>query len=114
MSILGFLFFIIIFILLFVLVFVAAVFFRAWNFIRALMGKEPLQPKSGFYTQFGNGQQNYGQQNFNQQNYGQQGYRQQANAGQPEQPRTTISGTVKPRNSEIDKNEGEYVDFEEI
>lgn len=26
----------------------------------------------------------------------------------------TISGQPKPRNSEFDKNEGEYVDFEEI
>lgn len=26
----------------------------------------------------------------------------------------TVSGKVKPRNSKIDKNEGEYVDFEEI
>ncbi|NPD80528.1 hypothetical protein HPS57_00830 [Prevotella sp. PINT] len=26
----------------------------------------------------------------------------------------TVSGQPKPRNSKIDKNEGEYVDFEEI
>ena len=26
----------------------------------------------------------------------------------------TISGQPKPRNSEFDKNEGEYVDFEEL
>lgn len=27
---------------------------------------------------------------------------------------STVSGGPKPRNSEIDKNEGEYVEFEEI
>lgn len=38
------------------------------------------------------------------------------NAGSQRQSRSnpTVSGRVKPRNSKIDKNEGEYVDFEEI
>ncbi len=39
-----------------------------------------------------------------------------SNGGNHRQSRsdTTVSGRVKPRSSKIDKNEGEYVDFEEI
>lgn len=114
MSIFGLLFFVIIFILLFIIAFVAVFFFGIWNFIRRLMGKEPQKFGNGFYhTQFGNGQQwgNYnGQQNSQQWgNNGGQKENTQAKSSTP-----TISGTVKPRTSKIDKNEGEYVDFEEV
>lgn len=77
---------IILFFVVFFLVILASVIFRFWGIIRQFMGKG--KPSSngfgGFYQQ-------------NTQNV-----------------KPTISGKVKPRNSEIDKNEGEYVDFEEI
>lgn len=120
MSILGFIFFLLIFLLLFAFAFVAVFFVRIWNFVRVLMGKEPLKPgNNGFYhTQWGNGSQQWGggqQWGGQQQTGSQQTGSQQTGANtQQNASRTTISGTVKPRSSEIDKNEGEYVDFEEV
>lgn len=101
MSILGFIFIVILFFLLFAFAFIAVFFMRIWNFVRALMGKEPHQfGNSGFYhTQWGGGQPT-----------GTNG----GTSSQQKPSQTTISGSVKPRNSEFDKNEGEYVDFEEV
>lgn len=107
---------IILFFVVFFLVILASVIFRFWGIIRQFMGKG--KPSSngfgGFYQQGGFSQGGFGQGGFNQQagGFGQQ---QRQSAGQNTQNvKPTISGKVKPRNSEIDKNEGEYVDFEEI
>lgn len=106
MFILQFLFIFLIIILLFVVVFVLSVTFRMWHIIRRILGLKPKDDGFQFNSHW----------SFNQQG-GASGYqnnaRQQSpNPGQQTGP-TRISGG-KPRNSEIDKNEGEYVDFEVI
>lgn len=106
---------IILFFVVFFLVILASVIFRFWGIIRQFMGKG--KPSSngfgGFYQQGGFSQGGFGQGGFNQQAGGFNQQRQQSQQS-TQNAKPTISGKVKPRNSEIDKNEGEYVDFEEI
>lgn len=98
MFILKFFFIFILIILLFVAVFVFSIAFRMWDAIRVMMGKEPRRSSFNAYTnQWANAQE--------------QSTTQDTSSSQSTQ--TKISGG-KPRNSTIDKNEGEYVDFEVI
>lgn len=100
MFILKFFFIFILIAVLFVVIFVGSLIFRMWDTIRVLMGKEPRRPSqfnpyTGQWTNAGEQQQSSAQQSSSQ------------------STQTKISGG-KPRNSTIDKNEGEYVDFEVI
>lgn len=99
MILLKFVGIIILFFVIFFLVTILSVVFRFWGFFHQLSGKGQQQ------------QNNQGWYNPNQQN-GSQGT--SGNTNQSSSSRQTVSGSPKPRNSEIDKNEGEYVDFEEI
>lgn len=83
----------------FILMIALSAAFSFWNIFRQITGKGNKQP--------------FGQQNNSQNqwynNSGQQNSQQNTSSTQ-----STVSGKPKPRNSVIDKNEGEYVDFEEI
>lgn len=83
----------------FILMIALSAAFSFWNIFRQITGKGNKQP--------------FGQQNNSQNqwynNSGQQNAQQNTSSTQ-----STVSGKPKPRNSVIDKNEGEYVDFEEI
>lgn len=83
----------------FILMIALSAAFSFWNIFRQITGKGNKQP--------------FGQQNNSQNqwynNSGQQNSQQHTSSTQ-----STVSGKPKPRNSVIDKNEGEYVDFEEI
>lgn len=89
MSIISFLLFFVIAILLFVVVFVLSFVLRAWYTVRSFFGKGNTRKTNNPY------------------------------GGQWEEPqgkddsKPYITGG-KPRSSEIDKNEGEYVDYEVI
>ena len=99
--ILGIIFFFIIFVLLFVLVIVS----RFWNIFRILFGKKPNNNtfhQNFFYNQ---------QRDFQNRGNRKSPFGGDNNAKPSNQ---TISGQPKQRTSNVDKNEGEYVDFEEI
>lgn len=86
MVILSFFFYIILFFVLFVLVTVGVLIFRFWNVIRMVFGG---QQSAGTYAR----------------------REQQSTTGTD---RTSVGGEPQQRTSPFDKNEGEYVDFEEI
>ena len=96
---------IILFVVIFVLMMILSVVFRFWGFFRQLTGNT-------------NGQQQRSQQN---QWYGQQSQQDEwykggnfSSSGSSVPTGESVSGQPKPRNSVIDKNEGDYVDFEEL
>ena len=93
----GFIFFILL-ILLFVLILVLSFVARFWSIIKILFGKNKQNERWNMYT--GNNYTFHNQQNR----------QEETNKNR----KTTISGDPKRRNSTIDKDEGEYVDFEEI
>lgn len=99
--ILGIIFFCIILVLLFVMVVVS----RFWNIFRILFGKKPNN--NTFYQNFFYNQQ----RDFRNRGNSNSSFGGNDNAKSSKQ---TISGQPKQRTSNINKNEGEYVDFEEI
>lgn len=99
--ILGIIFFVVIFVLLFVLVIVS----RFWNIFRILLGKKPNKNTS-YQDFFYNQQRDFQSRKNNNSPFG--------GNNDAKTPNQTISGKPKQRTSNVDKNEGEYVDFEEI
>lgn len=98
MFILKFFFIFIIAIVLFVVVFIGSIVYRMWDSIRVLMGKEPRTgANSAFKRQWDEAHRQSGANN----------------ASSSQTGEVHISGG-RQRNSQIDKNEGEYVDYEVI
>lgn len=97
----------------FILMIALSAAFSFWNIFRQVTGKGNKQP----FGQQNNSQNqwynNSGQQN-NSQNQWYNNSSQQNAQQNTSSTQSTVSGKPKPRNSVIDKNEGEYVDFEEI
>lgn len=100
MILLKFLGIIILLFIIFVLTLVFSVVFGFWGFFRKLTGNTNSQ------------QQGYQQQR----GYQGQWYRggDSSSSGQTTSSGEKVSGQPKPRQSTVDKNEGEYVEFEEL
>ena len=115
---------VILFIVIFVLMMILVAGFSFWGLFRQLTGRgngrQPFgnqqNPFGGQQSPFGNQQQRPfgGQQQDQWYRPNNQQSRQQSSSTSSAPTETTVTGGPRPRNSVIDKNEGEYVDFEEL
>lgn len=122
---------VILFIVIFVLMMILVAGFSFWGLFRQLTGRgngrQPFgnqqNPFGGQQNPFGNQQNNPfgnqqqrpgGQQQDQWYRPNSQQSRQQSSSTSSSTAETTVTGAPRPRNSVIDKNEGEYVDFEEL
>lgn len=98
-------------VVIFILMIALSAAFSFWNVFRQITGKgkQPFGQQNNSQNQWYNpsGHQNDSQGQW----YNPSG---QQNSQHTSSTQSTVSGKPKPRNSAIDKNEGEYVDFEEI
>lgn len=106
---------IILFVVIFILMMILIAGVSFWGLLRQLTGRGKGYQPGNRQNPFGNQQNPFGNQQQDQwyRPNGQQS-RQQSSTTSSSPTETTVTGGPKPRNSVIDKNEGEYVDFEEL